>query len=72
MNMTNIEKAIRHLIQNKSSDIYEAAGGEGKYYLSYTNGMGPELSRDEVRKMLKASMIEHKYNDKTECYILKK
>jgi hypothetical protein len=78
----NLNRQQRHAIallrQDFRRDLYEAADGppknnkgSGLYYVTYSNGQGPELTRSDIDGMLAERLIKPKYNDASlHCYVL--
>lgn len=71
-------EAIRFLQMNPKADLYEtAASGDSKrgseeYQVSYSGGLGPTLSLEEVHDLILRNLIRHKWPDRPEasCYVL--
>lgn len=79
MNLNSQQRdAITLLQQDFRRDLYEAAEGppkdnkgSGLYYVTYSNGQGPELTRSDVQGLLAERLIKPKYNDASlHCYVL--
>ena len=60
------------LREDRRRDIYEGAGpggkiGSGVYYVSYSSGQGPTLTRLDIENLLAMKLIKEKF---TGFYVL--
>lgn len=65
-------RAIDMLRAMRDRDIYEGGDyrgcGSGKFYVTYSDGHGPELDREDVSLLLQQGYIEELY---VGCYCLR-
>jgi hypothetical protein len=60
--------AVSLLRADARRDLYEAADETGKhgcglYYVSYSNGKGPELTKSDIDELLRDGVIKPKWRD---------
>jgi len=60
------EQAIQMLREDSRRDIYEGGtpdgkSGSGEFFVTYSNGQGPRLSRAEVAELVNARLIMKKW-----------
>lgn len=71
------QRALRMLEEQPSRDIYEGASmggktGNGLFYVTYSDGQSPELTRDDIKLLLESDKIERKWSQYDGCYVLKR
>ncbi len=59
-------QALQMLREDSRRDIYEAGSpdgktGSGEFFVTYSNGQGPTLSKTEVAELVNARLIRQKY-----------
>lgn len=70
-------RALRMLEEQPRRDIYEGASeggkaGSGLFYVTYSDGQSPELTRKDIDLLLESDQIERKWPQYDGCFVLKR